>query len=108
MRRARPNDARCDEVVKGREMEVIANLPCDANDHVLRVTADLEDGLVYFDIFVGAFYAGQVSLLERLRTRLAIIFNVLRGREFLFEEVVVRLEDTRDLNKLPWVTVDLP
>lgn len=89
-------------------MEVIANLPCDANDHVLRVTLDQEDGLVYFDVFVGAFYSGQVSLLERLRTRASIIFNVLRGREFLFEEVVVRLEDTRDLSKLPWVTVDLP
>lgn len=81
-------------------IETIAILKCDGFDHLLKVDVDREDGLVYFGIYIDGYYGRQVSIFERLRERAKIIWAVARGKEFLFDEIMVPLEDTQQLVKL--------
>lgn len=84
-------------------MRTLVTLPCDANDHILKVECfeDLEvDPLYYFNIYIDAYYAGQISIFRKLKERANIIWHVLRGREYLFEEIVVTKEHAQELRKL--------
>jgi hypothetical protein len=62
-------------------------------DHcALSLHLDEADGWVYFSIFIGAFYAGQSSLMSRWVERFKMVFTILVGREYQFEDIILDRE----------------
>ena len=77
-------------------------VPCEAGCHVvgLKVDWDQEEPawrLAYLSMYVGSFYGGQESIGSRWRRRLAAIVTILRGRDWLFEDVVISEASARIL-----------
>lgn len=72
-------------------------IPCEANDHVVGLATVEDEELFYLDIYIGGFYSGQESFFSRWWKRLCIIATIARGREYLFEEVVISRENASKL-----------
>ncbi len=70
-------------------------IPCDAQDDIFCITCvsfethGHEEGhYCIASIYVDLFYAGQVSIWNRIWTRLGLAASILLGREYRLAEVV--------------------
>jgi hypothetical protein len=52
---------------------------------------------VYFSTFIASFYAGQSSFVSRWVERFKMVFTILRGREYEFEEIVLDREAVKQV-----------
>ncbi len=77
--------------------ESIILLPCVAGDHALQFQVEEEEGYVYVSILIPEFHAHQRSFLSRWRERVKLAFTVLRGREYVLEEVILDTEAMEEL-----------
>jgi len=64
-------------------------LPCEAQDHFLKMQVESDEDFIIMSFFIGSFYARQSSWLGRMLERARIIGTLLLGREYLFEDIVV-------------------
>lgn len=71
---------------------------CVIGDHcALSLHLDEDDGWVYFSTFIASFYAGQSSFVSRWVERFKMVFTILRGREYEFEEIVLDREAVKQV-----------
>ena len=65
---------------------------CSATDHAMSLHLNDDEYLVYLSLFIANYYSKQESWFQRLFERIKIAITALRGREYLFEDIVLDKE----------------
>ena len=74
-------------------------IQCDCGTHLFKIsTFDDNDDTYYFEVWGSNFYTKQKeSLLKRFLHRLKLIWNAIRGKEYLLEDIVLNDKDYEEL-----------
>lgn len=77
-------------------------MPCDCGCSSIHINRD-EDS-AYISFYLNAFYAKQDGYFKTLTRRLKMIWYIIRGKDYLFEDVSLTIDKykklVKDMNKL--------
>ena len=71
---------------------------CCTDDHVLALETFEETPYLYLTFHIAEWYAQQRSFITTLKTRLARVFLILMGREFMLNEIILDPTEIRRLS----------
>lgn len=76
----------------------ILYVECECGTHLVEFISDEDDTEVYINFYTDNFYSKQTeSFFSRWKSKIKYIWYVLKGRQYVLEEIVI---DKKDINLL--------
>lgn len=72
-------------------------IPCDCGCSI--VTIGRDEDFAYIQFYVNSFYAKQDGYWKTFKRRLKMIWYIIRGKDYLFEDVSISIDKFKKLSK---------
>lgn len=81
------------EIEKYEEITV----PCDCGCSMLHISRDKDNA--YLAFYLNAFYSKQEGYWKTFKRRIKMIWYIIRGKDYMFEDVSISIKTFKQLSK---------